>query len=75
VERKIFAVYTIMKQRNTIKRRAIQEHPEEIEKDASLFVFTIELMLIRDKIRSILIPNRANLEIKKLSTTVINQEG
>jgi len=41
-----------MKQRNTIKRRAIQEHPEEIEKDASLFVFTIELMLIRDKLRS-----------------------
>lgn len=75
MERKIFAVYTIIKQRNTIKQRAIQEHPEEIEKDASLFVFNIELMLIQDKIRSILIPNRANLEIKKLSTTVINQEG
>lgn len=72
MERKIFAFYTIIKQRNTVKERAIREHPEEIEKDASLFVFTIELMLIQDKIRSILIPNRTNLE---LSTTVINQEG
>jgi hypothetical protein len=35
VENKIFAVYTIIKQRNSVKQCAIEEHPEEIEKAAS----------------------------------------
>lgn len=32
-------------------------------------------MLILDKIRSILIPNRTNLEVQNIPTTAINQEG